>query len=151
VAALREILGEIAEVFAQVLDRSQRVGGPDSLFMQLRLENGAIGQYFSCYTAKDTKETTFELIAHGTAGTLRVSNGAVSCVQKSGGRQRHFKVTRFEGGYSRQWDNFCRAISLTEPLLSTPEKAFGDLQVIEAALRSAQSGRKIRLMPSKTS
>ena len=35
------------------------VEGPDSLYMQLRVESGAVGHFFACYTAKIPDESIF--------------------------------------------------------------------------------------------
>ena len=52
---------------------------------------------------------------------------------------------QFDRGYPAQWRNFCSAIAGKESIIATPEKAYDDLVVIDAALRSAKSGRNLRV------
>ena len=145
VAFLQDLLGEVSEVYAQVLDRNPLIGGPDSLLMQMRLGNGIVGQYFACYTAKVAQETLLGLTVYGSAGTLVVSTGKVCWTQGAGKPAGVFRVPGTDRGYQRQWENFANAIQGKEPLLSTLHSAYRDLLVIDAALRSAATGRKMAL------
>jgi len=145
VAALREALGEVTEVFAQKLDRHFTVPGADTLLAQLALDNGAIGHYFACYAVKTQKQTTFELLAYGTRGSIEVQDGRVRCARGLRPSPHVFVAKQFDRGYRRLWQNFCRAIRGEEEIVSTPEKAYGDVLLINAALQSAETGRKISI------
>ena len=147
VSFLRDLLGEVSEIYAQVLDRHPVIGGPDSLLMQIRLGNGIIGQYLACYTAKVAEEELMGLTVYGSNGTLDVSLGKVSWTQGAGRPHGAFRIPKADRGYSRQWENFANAIHGKEPLLSTLHSAYRDLLVIDAALRSAATGQKVALPP----
>lgn len=144
VSFLRDLVGEITEVFAQTLNRHPDITGPDSLIMQMKLDNDAAGQYFACYTAKGKRETLLDLTVFGSRGTLEIRPGRVEW-----SRDREmvgsFKVPKADRGYPRQWRNFCNAIQSGEAVVSTPEKTFGDLLVIDAALRSAREQKPVKL------
>jgi predicted dehydrogenase len=145
VAAIRDVMGEVQEVYAQKLDRHYSVPGADTLLTQFALENGAIGHYFACYVAKSQKQTTFELLAYGTRGSIGIRDGRVLCARGLRVSREVFVTKQFDNGYLRQWHNFCKAVRGEEEIVSTPEKAYGDLLVISAALQSAKSGRKISI------
>jgi predicted dehydrogenase len=145
VSFLRDLLGEVSEVYAQALDRHLVIGGPDSLLMQMRLGNGIIGQYFTCYTAKVAEETLMGLSVFASCGTLNVSLGKVSWSQGVGKPHGAFRIPKTDRGYTRQWENFANAIHGKEPLVSTLHSAYRDLLVIDAALRSAATGQKVML------
>lgn len=143
IAALRDLLGEITEIYAQVLDRHSAIEGPDCLFMQLKVANGAVGQHFACYAAKHAQDTSFDFTAYGTGGTLNLTAGRIRWSSDSAGTRFTERTSREDRGYEQQWVNFWAAIENGEPVLSTPERAFGDLVVIHAALRSSLTGTPV--------
>jgi len=145
VAALRDLLGEVSELHAYVSDVSPVLKGADSLLMQLKLTNGAIGHCFFCYTAKQQFESGLDFVVYGTLGSVRVGNGRVTWQHSVGSRPHVYEIHHFDSGYTDQLKNFCAAILGKKDITSTPEKAFGDLLVIDAALRSATTGRKVCL------
>jgi len=145
VAGLREVLGDVAELKAELLDGHPIIQGPDSLLMQMKLFNGAVGHYFTCYTAKVERETIFGLTAYGSRGSLRINEGEFTCISDSDTSPKHFKTPNFDRGYYLQWQNFFQAIRDEVAVVATPERAYGDLVVIDAALRSASTGQTIRL------
>src|SRR5437764_12855810 len=102
--------------------------------MQLTLENDVAGQYFACYTAKGKHETLLDLTVFGSRGTLEIRPGLVEW-SRDRETVASFSVPKTDRGYSGQWRNFCNAIQGEEAVVSTPERAFGDLLVIDAALR----------------
>lgn len=145
IAGLREVLGNVTELTAETLDRHPVVQGPDTLMMQLKLSNGAMGHYFTCYTAKMEKETIFDLTIYGSQGSLRIMEGELMWISDSTTLPKHFTASDFDRGYRSQWQNFLKAIRGEEAVVATPGKAYGDLVVIDAALRSARAGQKICL------
>jgi len=145
VAALRELLGEVSEVCARVAGLSRILKGADSLLMQLKLSSGAAGQCFFCYTAKEEKEIGLDFVVYGTKGAVRIADETVTLTRGVGIPARVYKDRQFDRGYPAQWRNFCSAIAGKESIIATPEKAYGDLVVIDAALRSARSGRNLRV------
>jgi predicted dehydrogenase len=141
VAALREVLGEVREVSAQVLDTSPLIHGPDNLLMQVRMKSGAVGQCFLCYTAKEARENPLDFAIYGNKGVMRIGRTTISITHEVGEPRRRVKTGRGDGEYLSQWKNFCAAIRGEEEVVSTATLAFGDLAVIDAALRSSASGK----------
>ena len=139
IAALRDTLGEVDQVFAQTLDRSSVLRGPDSLLMQVRLKSGVTGQCFFCYTAKEAKENALDFVIYGTKGVLHLGRKNIAITYGKGTQTRTLWTKN--GEYVRQWKNFCAAIRGEEEVLSTAAKAYGDLAVIDAALRSSANGK----------
>jgi len=142
VAGLREILGEIEEVYAQLMSNSPATSGPDGLAMQLTLAGGAPGNYLTCYTAQTDRESGFELIAYGSLGTVWLTEGKVEWTGPDGVRSS-WSAESHDRGYRKQWRNFLAAVRGQESMYSTPEKAFGDLLVLEAALHSARTRERV--------
>lgn len=145
IAGLRDVLGEVAEVTAEIMDRDQTVSGPDSLWMQLKLRSGAIGQYFSSYTVKDDDEVFFALTAWGEKGTLRISEGKTTYTEGKGRPVETFDFESFDRGLWAEWTNFVGAIERGETVISTPREALEDLVLFDAAFRSANTGQKVIL------
>jgi predicted dehydrogenase len=144
VASLREVLGDVRDLYARTLHRAGETTGPSGLLMQLTLTSGAAGHYFTCHAAQTDRETVFDLAAYGEGGSLWVTEGTVEWTE-GGGTRRTYRPEGYDRGYRNQWRNFCGAIRGEEGVYSTPEKAYGDLLVLEAALHSARLGRPVEL------
>jgi predicted dehydrogenase len=145
VAFLRDLLGEVAEVSARTLGHNPALGGPEGLLMQLRLENGRIGQYFAHYNARLERESALDVAAYGTHGTLEITPGRVAWSHGPGRPGGVHRVPKSDRGYEHQWRNFAMAIHGEEPLVSTPEQAYRDLLAIDGALRAAYSNTTVLL------
>jgi hypothetical protein len=63
--------------------QSSMTEGPDNLLMQVKMQNGAIGQCFASYTAKIHKELFFKLNVLGKEGSLELVDGEVSWTRGS--------------------------------------------------------------------
>ncbi len=149
VAAVIDILGKISEVNAIVMDTSRVIAGPDGLLMQVRMASGITGQCFFCYTSKEQREISFDFSIYGTDGALRVVPGQITLTHEVGDSPRVSKIRETDGGYFAQWKNFCAAIRGEERVLSGPAEAYRDLLVIDAALGSSSTRKKVRISGSK--
>lgn len=147
IAALREILGEASSVWAQTLDVSSVVHGPDSLLMQVQMKSGVAGQCFFCYTAKESNENALDFAIFGTAGVLYAGRRVIRVTRGAGLQRESVRTVGRQGEYLRQWKNFCAAIRGEQDIISTPRKAYGDLAVIDAALRSSTGGKPCMVNP----
>jgi predicted dehydrogenase len=141
VAALRDILGEVSEVWARTLNISPLMRGPDSLLMQVRMKSGVEGHCFFCYTAKEGKENPLDFVIFGSKGVLHAGQRGIRITRGVGMRSKSIMTGERPGEYLRQWQNFCAAIRGEQEIVSTARKAYGDLAVIDAALRSSADGR----------
>src|SRR5262249_52805705 len=97
---------------------------------------------FACYTAKVTTEAALEWRVFGSKGTLQLIGSRLVLSHGGGSRETTFRFDTKNRGYAGQWRNFCCAIRGEELIVSTPERAYGDLLVIDAALRSAHGHRR---------
>lgn len=145
ISSLREILGEVKELYAQVLHTSSVTEGSDSVVAQLTMTNGAVGHYLACYTAKVAKESVFDFTAFGNRGSLQLTEGEVAWLPCAGSQVLHYRPEGYDRGYTRQWRNFYGAVCGEETLLSTSTEGFRDLLVIDAMLRSAASRKVVQL------
>ena len=145
ISSLRDILGEVNDLYAQVLHTAPTTEGPDTLLAQLTMRNGALGHYMACYSAKVVKETVFDFTAFGKTGSVQLTEGEVVWLRAPGTPPLTYLPEDFDRGYTNQWRNFYKAIRGEEALVSTPEQAYRDLLVIDAALRSASKGERVWL------
>jgi len=141
IAALREILGEVSSVWAQTLDVSSLIRGPDSLLMQIRMKSGVAGHCFFCYTAKEANENALDFVIFGSRGVLHAGRSVIRITRGVGIERKSIRTTGGQGEYLRQWKNFCSAIRGEQEIVSTARKAYGDLAVIDAALQSSAEGK----------
>ncbi|MBC8181338.1 hypothetical protein H8E88_09445 [candidate division KSB1 bacterium] len=57
--------------------------------------------------------------------------------------QERIEVIEDDGGYMAQFEDFYQAIRNNKQVVSTFEKAYGDLAIIIEAIESAESGQKV--------
>jgi predicted dehydrogenase len=145
ISSLRDILGEVSELYAQMLDTAAATEGPDCMLVQLTLSSHAVGHYLACYSAKVVKETVFDFMAFGKTGSLQLTEGEVQWLRAPGTPALTYRPEGYDRGYKNQWRNFYRAIRGEEAVVSTPEQGYRDLLVIDAALRSARNGQSVRV------
>ena len=142
---LRDVLGEVRNVYAQMFRQSPMTEGPDNVLMQVTMESGALGHVFASYTAKVQKEAFFKLSVLGKEGSLELVDGDVSWVNGSQA-PGHFTTDASDRGYQAQWENFIASIRGREQMVSSVEQAYEDLLVIDAALDSAATGKNTSIM-----
>lgn len=145
IAGLRDILGEVEQVYARLMDHSPATTGADGLLTHFDLSGGATGHYLACYTAKTDRERSFDLHVYGDDGTLWLSEGKIEWYSAATGTRSSWEDTLHDRGYLAQWRNFLAAIRGLEPVLSTPQKAYHDLLVLESALQSARAGQPVNV------
>ena len=144
-AALREVLGEVRNVYAQTQYRPGETTGPTGLLAQMTLDSGALGQYLACHTARTDRETVFDLTVYGDRGTLWLTEGAVEWTEGHDNQRVSHRPEGHDRGYRGQWQNFAGAVRGHEDVYATPLKALGDLLLMEAALYSAGTRRRVEL------
>lgn len=110
VAGLREVLGEVDQVYARLMHHSAATAGPDGLVMQLELASGATGHYLACYTAMTDREKGFELCVYGDGGTLWLNEGKIDWYSADTATRSSWEDPAHDRGYLGQWRNFVAAI-----------------------------------------
>lgn len=142
ISSLHDIFGNVQQVFAQIMHTSPLTEGPDGVLAQFTMSSGAVGHFLACYTAKVSEESVFDLAVVGTNGSLRLTEGEVTWLSAPDTKVCYFRPEHYDRGYTNQWQNFHRSICGEESLVSTPGKAFEDLLILEAMLRSGTTGNK---------
>lgn len=127
VAALRMVLGDIAQVTAAAALFAADLPPVDSVAAALRFESGAIGSLVVSYAAASPWGAPLTIV--GEQGSLRVQRGRVEVTAVDG------SVDVIEcgklHGVQRELAAFAQTIRHGTPHRNTPEEALRDLDVIE--------------------
>lgn len=135
VAVLRLIVGEIASVQALTAQFRPDLPPADTLTSTLRFANGAVGHYTATYALQPSRFP--DLWVSGDRGDLQV--GWEDLTVTSAGVEQCTHIPRVHG-IRQVLADFAAAIR-GGPNPNSPAETLADLMVIEAMLRSAQSGR----------
>ncbi|MCZ7540414.1 MAG: Gfo/Idh/MocA family oxidoreductase [Anaerolineae bacterium] len=136
-AALRLILGEIASVSAITSVIRGDLPPWDTLQAALAFESGVSGVYSLTYAYSAPWSTTLDIV--GDAGALRVRLGALELTSGGATQQIALPAPR---GVVEELRAFAAAIRDGAPHRNAPAQAVQDVAVIEAMLRSAETGAR---------
>jgi len=148
----RWLVGEIGEVTAFGADASgppfSATREPDSVFVVVRFEGGAIGLLESSCVAGYGFECRVEVM--GSEATVRIGYSAPGQSEwlTRGGSRTAYPATflqRFETAYIKELEAFARAIRTDEPLRVTGVDGLLATQLCLAAVRSLREGHPIRI------
>lgn len=139
IAALRLIVGEIAEVSAQAVQRHPGLPPVDTLAAGLRFDNGAVGSYTVSYAAASPWPPVLHVI--GASGALSVQRRVLEVT--SGGETRRIDCDGFDG-VQKELAAFAAAIRQGTAHRNTPQEALQDLAVMESLLLAASSGASVK-------
>lgn len=139
IAALRMVAGEIAAVSAAVTQHRPDLPPSDTLSAALEFENGALGVYGVTYASGSPWPPSLRVV--GEAGALRVHHHAIEITGEDG----HTRRIEIEGrsGIQNELAAFAAAIRHGTPHANTPAEGVQDVAVIEAIIRSAESGQRV--------
>ncbi len=140
VAALRQVVGEIASVSAEVKQTRADLPPADTLTAAIRFENDAIGSYSVTYAAGAPFATTLTVV--GDDGVVRVRTGSLEVTSHGDTRNEDLSDCKNVNG---ELAAFAAAIRENQPHRNPPLEALRDLAVIEAMLRSAASGCRVEI------
>jgi predicted dehydrogenase len=138
VAALRMLLGEIAEVGAITTLIRPDLPPVDTLNATLQFDNSVVGTYTVTYAAAAPWPPALHVV--GDQGALRVHreelqvtrNGTLQTVPVTGRRGVDFELAAF-----------AQAIRDRRPHRNSPQETLQDVAVIEAMLQSAATGQRV--------
>lgn len=136
-AALRLIIGEIASVSAIASVIRGDLPPWDTLQAALAFEGGVSGVYSLTYAYAAPWAPTLDIVGDG--GALRVSLGALELT--SGGATERIELPA-PRGVVEELRAFAAAIRDGAPHRNPPAQAVQDVAVIEALLRSAETGAR---------
>ncbi len=134
-ATLRLILGEVARVSAIASAVRSDLPPWDTLQAALAFESGVTGVYSLTYAHGAPWSTTLDIV--GDAGALRVSAGMLELT--SGGATQRIELPA-PRGVVEELRAFAAAIRDGAPHRNPPAQAVQDVAVMEAMLRSAETG-----------
>ena len=139
IAALRLVAGEIASVSAVVTQHRPDLPPADTLSAALAFENGAVGTYAVTYASGSPWPASLRVV--GDTGALRVHHSGIELTGADG----QTRQIEFDGrsGIQNQMTAFAAAIRRGEPHFNTPAEAVQDVAIIEAMLRSAETGQRV--------
>ena len=117
-------------------------GQPDTLLLQIRFENGVIGQMALGYSGIDHESRKPKI--YGDAGTLVLFSDRIE-VWAPTGDVRTIPVENTSQGFQEEWDDFHAAVTGGAQPAGTAEESLLDLAVIEAGLTAAEERRYVRV------
>jgi predicted dehydrogenase len=140
VSALRLVLGEIVAVTALTAHVSTIYATADTLSATLHFANGVVGSYLVTYAAGAPWSGALQVV--GDAGAMRIQRGEIELVR--GRESETIPCAKFDG-VQNEFAAFAAAITEGQSHTNTPEEGLLDVAVIEAMLRSAQSGAQVAI------
>ena len=136
VAGLRVLLGEIESVCALTAAHRPDLPPADTMSVALRFSNGVIGTYLITYAVGSTLGSDAVHIG-GTEGSLRVSRGDLVLQRGETCERRQFNVFI---SVREELAAFAAAVREGASHRNSPQEALQDLAIVEAMLKSAQTG-----------
>jgi len=117
-----------------------------ALHAMLTFDNHVAGHYSFFIIGKETQHPAVGLRIFGTNGEIYLENkdcGHVNVSTKDG----QYEAIPFTSktGYAGELNNFYDAIRNKKEIISTPEKALGDMEVIFGMLESAQEDKRLKV------
>lgn len=136
IAALRQILSEIRLVSAFSAQMRDDLPPADTLTASLKFDSGLIGSYNISYAGGAGVPNLLWIL--GEHGVLRVDRGILEIVVNGQARQIPFVDNK---SINEELLAFAQAVREGTPHRNSPQEAAQDVAVIEAMLRSAETGK----------
>lgn len=137
VALLRMLAGEVAEVNAYTTHTSPLFEVPETLSATLRFTNDTVGTYLVTYGWGAPWGGELHIV--GDRGAMRVQRGLIELTRS--GKTEEIPCGKFDG-VEQELAAFAQAIRNGVPHRNTPEEGLRDVAVVEAMIRSAETGQK---------
>lgn len=147
ISACRYLLGEIREVTALMSNHGFREIAPmeDTVLLLMRFESGASGTLALTWLAQRERPRT-EFVILGDKGTIEFDTHARQFfLTKEKKRAEEFDL-QLSRGFVGQMAHFLECLREDRTPITSPEEQIGSLCVIQAAYRSAESERMVRVM-----
>lgn len=142
-ALLRHLGGEVEQLHAFTKLVHPELSGVDTMVLNLRYRNGMLGRFMFSAAAAASKGPYMYATVYGTEGIISLEDGKLRLRT----REKAEETQEYDGSeaYYDQLVNFHRAITEGEPVISTPEEALRDLEILMRAYDSAES-RSVELL-----
>jgi len=141
IAALRMLFGEIKSVAAFTESINLKIGKPDTMSVQMIFSSGIKVIYNLFFTVKHHWEN--KLLVFGDKGTIEVNDDIIS-LKLNDNNPKIIDASDF-GGYDEEFMDLYNAILHGSKIKSTFIEGFKDMQVVFAALESANTKKVILL------
>jgi predicted dehydrogenase len=137
-AFLREIGGEPEQVQAFTKLMHPQMSGIDTVVLNLRFRNGALGRLLFTAGAVGVDTPFLQAAIFGTQGAILMDDRVVQ-LRTNDGQEEEFGPYDNADSYFDQLVNFHEAITRGAPIVSTPAEAMHDLEILMRAYDSAES------------
>jgi predicted dehydrogenase len=136
-ALLRHLGGEVEQLQAFTKLVHPELSGIDTMVLNLRYRSGVLGRFMFTAAAAGAGSPYMYATVYGTEGTITLEDGKLRLRTRDGAEEKQ----EYDGSeaYFDQLVNFHRAITEGEPVVSTPEEAMRDLEVLMRAYDAAES------------
>ncbi|MDQ3928216.1 MAG: Gfo/Idh/MocA family oxidoreductase [Chloroflexota bacterium] len=142
-ALLRHLGGEVEQLQAFTKLVHPELSGVDTMVLNLRYRNGMLGRFMFSAAAVESVKPFMYATVYGTEGVITLEDNKLR-LRSSGAPEESQEYDGHEAYYD-QLINFHRAITEGEPVVSTPEEATKDLEILMRAYDSAE-GREVVLL-----
>ena len=139
IAALRMLFGDVKSVVAFTQSINPKIGKPDTMSVQLIFNSGIKVIYNLFFTVKHHWEN--KLLIFGDKGTIEANDDLIS-LKLNKNNPKIIDASDF-GGYDEEFENFYDAILNRKKVKSTFLDGFKDMQVVFAALKSAEKNKVV--------
>ncbi len=143
-AALRVLGGDVEWVQAFTKYGGSRLGGTTTITMNLRFRSGALGSFVHSAVCHEEQSSFLGLTIYGSDATLRLGDGMLE-LYRPGAPTETFQVEPNDNGYRGEFLNFYAALREGQPVVSTIEEGYRDMELILRALDSAEQTQVILL------
>jgi predicted dehydrogenase len=137
IAAIRMVLGDIAQISASAAQVSPDLPPADTVSAALELESGLTGGYVATYASGAPWDSYLSVI--GEKGAVRVDRGFLEISDESGTRMEPIEESQ---AVRAELADFATAIRTGSSHRNSPEEAFADLATVEAMLQAAATGHR---------
>lgn len=137
-ALLREIGGEPEQVQAFTKLMHPRLSGIDTMTLNLRFRNGALGRIFYCASVVGANTPFVNASLYGTGGTILMNDKTMTLCTAEGEVEKFGPYSNADA-YVDQLVNFHEAITAGAQVVSTAYEAMRDLELLMKAYDAAES------------
>ena len=141
-AGLRELAGDVKQVQAYTRAINPIMAAPDTITANLLFKNGVLGNLSYSGATHEAGAKSAEATIYGEQGTITVNGGKV-VLKRPDQPDETIKTGHSDNGYYKEFANFWEAVVNGAPVVSTPQAALRDWEIIMKALDSAESGQTI--------
>ena len=142
IAVFRLLFGEVLNGFAQARSVNKKLGELDTFSLQFLTEKNVQCYFQVCFSVNGFQENRF--LIFGEKGSIVVEDNKITIIKND--LPDKVEVVEDDGGYQAQLENYYGAIRNSEPIVSTFQEGFKDLNIIINALKAAEKGKVVKFL-----